>query len=53
MTDPEPDPQAAVERAMECLDELAGRPLTEHVDAFERVHAVLSEALAAGVSEER
>jgi hypothetical protein len=30
------------------LDGLDGRPPAEHVDAFERVHAALGEALAAG-----
>jgi hypothetical protein len=30
------------------LDGLSERPLGEHVAAFERVHAALGEALAAG-----
>lgn len=40
------DPQDTVARAMEGLDGLADRPLAEHVDAFERVHAALGDALA-------
>jgi hypothetical protein len=32
------------------LDGLGDRPLAEHVEAFERVHAALGEALAAGTS---
>jgi hypothetical protein len=32
------------------LDGLADRPLGEHVEAYERVHAALSDALAAGSS---
>jgi hypothetical protein len=43
-------PAAAVARAMAGLDGLAGRPLAEHVDAFERVHTALGEALATGSS---
>lgn len=42
------DPAAVVGGAMAGLDGLADRPLTEHVVAFERVHAALGEALAAG-----
>ena len=42
------DPSAAVATAMTALDGLAGRPPAEHVEAFERVHAALGEALAAG-----
>ncbi len=48
MTEPPPDPGDAVARAMTGLDGLADRPLGEHVEAFERVHAALGEALAAG-----
>jgi hypothetical protein len=44
------DPLAAVERAVAVLDGLADRPLGEHVDAYERVHGSLSDALAAGSS---
>jgi hypothetical protein len=44
------DPLAAVERAVAALDGLAHRPLGEHVEAYERVHAALSDALAAGSS---
>jgi hypothetical protein len=40
-------PAAAVAEAMAGLDGLAGRPLAEHVEAFDRVHAALGEALAA------
>lgn len=43
-----PDPQESLTRAMSGLDGLADRPLAEHVEAFERVHAALGEALAAG-----
>lgn len=42
------DPAEVVGRAMAGLDGLAGQPLAEHVAAFERVHAALGEALAAG-----
>lgn len=49
MTDiPGQDPAEAVARAMAGLDGVADRPLAEHVEAFERVHAALGEALAAG-----
>jgi hypothetical protein len=44
------DPQGIVSRAMAGLDGLGDRPLAEHVEAFERVHAALGEALAAGTS---
>lgn len=37
--------RATVERAMAGLEGLADRPLAEHVEAFERVHAALGEAL--------
>ncbi len=40
--------QAAVAQALSGLDELAGRPAAEHLPAFERVHAALGAALAAG-----
>lgn len=43
-----PDPRAAVAAAMAGLDGLNERPLAEHVDAYERVHAALGDALAAG-----
>lgn len=43
-----PEPRAAVAAAMAGLDGLAERPLAEHVDAYERVHAALGDALAAG-----
>jgi len=42
------EPRAAVDEAMAGLDTLADRPLAEHVEAYERVHAALSDALAAG-----
>jgi hypothetical protein len=32
------------------LDQLGDRPLAEHVEAFERVHTALGDALAAGSS---
>ena len=41
------DARRNVERAMAALDGLADRPLAEHVEVFERVHAALGEALAA------
>jgi hypothetical protein len=41
------DTRRDVERAMAALDGLADRPLAEHVEVFERVHAALGEALAA------
>ncbi|MBW0123344.1 hypothetical protein [Pseudonocardia oceani] len=43
-----PDPRTAVAAAMAGLDGLAERPLAEHVDAYERVHAALGDALATG-----
>ncbi|MHA6783369.1 hypothetical protein ACVGOW_20610 [Pseudonocardia saturnea] len=47
--DPRPaDPRAAVAAAMAGLDGLADRPLAEHVEAYERVHAALGDALGAG-----
>ena len=42
------DPAEVVGRAMAGLDGLIDQPLAEHVAAFERVHAALGEALAAG-----
>ena len=44
------DPLEAVDQAVAALDGLADRPLGEHVEAYERVHAALSDALAAGSS---
>lgn len=41
-------PAELVGGALAGLDVLAERPLAEHVAAFERVHAALGEALAAG-----
>ncbi len=43
---PRGDPREDVAHAMAGLDGLTGRPLPEHVEAFERVHAALGEALA-------
>lgn len=40
------DPRENVARAMAALDGLDGRPLAEHVEAFERVHLALGDALA-------
>lgn len=54
---PEPprpaDPRGAdagvlIARAMAGLEGLDERPLPEHVEAFERVHTALGDALAAG-----
>jgi len=48
-SDPRPrpaDPRRTVEHAMGALDGLDDRPLAEHVEVFERVHAALGEALA-------
>lgn len=42
------DPRAAVTAAMAALDVLAVRPPAEHVEAYERIHTALGEALAAG-----
>jgi hypothetical protein len=44
------DALGAVERAVAALDGLDERPLGEHVEAYERVHVALSDALAAGSS---
>jgi hypothetical protein len=41
------DPQERVHRALAPLDELDGRPLADHVEIFEELHAALSDALAA------
>ncbi|SDG41635.1 hypothetical protein SAMN05216377_111213 [Pseudonocardia oroxyli] len=40
--------RAEVDSALAALDEVAERPASEHVAAFERVHAALGAALAAG-----
>ncbi|SHK49135.1 hypothetical protein SAMN05443637_1074 [Pseudonocardia thermophila] len=48
MTNPLPDDGQAVARALAELDTLAERPLAEHVEVFERIHAALGAALAAG-----
>lgn len=45
---PPTDPRAAVAAALAGLDGLADRPLAEHVEAYERMHAALGDALAAG-----
>ncbi len=45
-----PDPGAVVARAMAGLDGLGERPLADHVEVFERVHAARGEALAAGAA---
>lgn len=45
---PPADAAAAVAAAMAGLDDLADRPPAEHVEAFERVHRALGDALAAG-----
>ncbi|HEY0816654.1 MAG TPA: hypothetical protein VGE11_25525 [Pseudonocardia sp.] len=42
------DTAVRVDEAMAGLEGLQGRPLAEHVAAYERVHAALGEALAAG-----
>jgi hypothetical protein len=44
------DPLDAVLEAVAALDGLTERPLVEHVEAYERVHAALSDALAVGSS---
>ncbi|TQM37151.1 hypothetical protein [Pseudonocardia cypriaca] len=44
------DPLDAVQQAVSALEGLADRPLGEHVEAYERVHTALSDALAAGSS---
>lgn len=46
------DPAQAVDRVLVELDGLAERPLAEHVAVFERVHAALGDALAAGAAGE-
>ena len=48
MTVPMPGPPPRPADA--ALGGLAERPLGEHVEAYERVHAALSDALAAGSS---
>jgi hypothetical protein len=40
------DPQQRVQRALTALDGLDGRPLAEHVAAFDDLHTALSDALA-------
>lgn len=45
---PSAEPSVHVARAMAGLDGLAERPLAEHVEAFERVHGALGEALGTG-----
>lgn len=40
------DPQERVRRALVPLDGLVERPLAEHVELFEDLHAALTEALA-------
>lgn len=40
--------RADVAEALADLDGLAQRPPAEHVEAFERVHAALGDALSAG-----
>lgn len=40
--------RASVGAAMAALDEVAARPVAEHVAAYEALHAVLGDALAAG-----
>lgn len=42
-----PDPTSAVADALAELDGLQARPTAEHVAAFERVHAALTDALSA------
>lgn len=44
----DPDVAASVQEAMSALDGIEERPLAEHVEVFERVHAVLGDALASG-----
>jgi hypothetical protein len=44
------DPLHAVAKAVADLEGLAERPLGDHVEVYERVHAALSDALAAGSS---
>lgn len=48
MTNPTPDDEQAVARALAGLDDLADRPLAEHVEVFERIHSALADALTAG-----
>lgn len=43
---PHRDEAGGVERAAQLLDALDQRPLSEHADAYEQVHAELSETLA-------
>ncbi|HWM57882.1 MAG TPA: hypothetical protein VNO83_08615 [Pseudonocardia sp.] len=41
------DPQQRVQLALAALDELPRRPLAEHVEVFDTLHAALTDALAA------
>ncbi len=43
-----PTGDQVVDEALEALDDLEGRPLREHVAAFESVHAGLQDRLADG-----
>lgn len=44
--------RAEVRAAIDGLTELQARPVVEHVEAFERVHAALGSALAEGAGPE-
>lgn len=44
---PSPDPSPAIADALAGLDGLDARPTAQHVAAFERVHAALTDALSA------
>jgi hypothetical protein len=48
MTLPPADPAPLLDAAVAELDGLADRPPAEHVAVFERIHAALGDALAAG-----
>ena len=41
-----PGPPVGVAQALERLDELAQRPVVEHVEVFDGVHRLLQDALA-------
>lgn len=45
--DANPDPASVVAHALAGLDGLQARPTAQHVAAFERVHAALTDALSA------
>ncbi|ALE73840.1 hypothetical protein Ae168Ps1_0004 [Pseudonocardia sp. Ae168_Ps1] len=45
---PVADLRADVDEAVAGLDSLAERPVSEHPEAFERVHSALGRALTAG-----